>query len=157
MSLSSDMRFGHCCGHSRLTISTTTRDRPSLMWACSDSRSNVPWKHNSHCALGALAVRWDSQTSMIRTHIRQYNIDLPGSLHMNEDLIGIMCQKLHYCPLVGQSWLRWRWLLYLCAAFYRMVIHNCHHFHERTQRTLGARGSRMTIRFFKCRFLNVIF
>ena len=29
------------------------------------------------------------------------------------------------------------------------VIHNCHHFHERTQRTLGGRGSRATVRFFK--------
>ena len=36
------------------------------------------------------------------------------------------------------------------------VIHNCHHFHERTQRTLGGRGSRATVRFFKCRFLNVV-
>ena len=31
------------------------------------------------------------------------------------------------------------------------VVHNCHHFHERTQRTLGGRGSRATVRFFKCR------
>ena len=31
------------------------------------------------------------------------------------------------------------------------VVHNCHHYHERTQRTLGGRGSRATVRFFKCR------
>ena len=32
------------------------------------------------------------------------------------------------------------------------VVHNCHHFHERTQRTLGGgRGSRAFVRFFKCR------
>ena len=32
------------------------------------------------------------------------------------------------------------------------AIHNCHHFHERTQRTLGGRGSRATVSFLKCRF-----
>ena len=40
------------------------------------------------------------------------------------------------------------------------VIHNCHHFHERTQRTLGGGGQGRPYAFlnvvFKSRFLNVV-
>lgn len=35
---------GQCCGHSRLIISTTIRDRTSLMWFSSSKMFNVPWK-----------------------------------------------------------------------------------------------------------------
>lgn len=35
---------GQCCGHSRLIISTTIRDRASLIWFSSSKMFNVPWK-----------------------------------------------------------------------------------------------------------------
>ena len=33
------------------------------------------------------------------------------------------------------------------------VVENCHHFHERTQRTLGGRVSRVAVRFLKMSFI----
>lgn len=35
---------GQCCGHSRLIISTTIRDKTSLIWFSSSKISRVPWK-----------------------------------------------------------------------------------------------------------------
>lgn len=35
---------GQCCGHSRLIISTTIRDKTSLIWFSSSKISSVPWK-----------------------------------------------------------------------------------------------------------------
>ena len=32
------------------------------------------------------------------------------------------------------------------------VVQNCHHFHERTHRILGGRGSRAAVRYFKMSF-----
>ena len=47
----------------------------------------------------------------------------------------------------------WSCLLFI-TPYGLGVIHNCHPFHERTQRTLGGRGSRATVLFFEMSFFK---
>ena len=41
----------------------------------------------------------------------------------------------------------------LTRLFHLGVVHNCHNFHERTQRNLRVRVSRAAVRFFKMSFM----